>query len=84
MRLDEMIIVLSRVRFLLLHTRIKTVGNQLAKTLLFTWSRATTYRKLKKMVDMGLLESVEKSTGIEYFLTEKGEYFWSKYNELPF
>lgn len=83
MRLDEMIIILSRIKFFINYMETRTVGNQIAKSLVWSWSRATTYRKLKKMERIGILYTEEHSTGIEYFLTDKGEEFWRKYHELP-
>jgi predicted transcriptional regulator len=59
-------------------------GHLLAKMLTFTFSRATTYRKLNKMEKMGLIRVSSGDAPNGWALTDKGVDLWENYNELPF
>jgi predicted transcriptional regulator len=59
-------------------------GHLLAKMLTFSWSRATTYRKINKMEKMGLIRVSYGDIKYGWELTDKGNALWENYNELPF
>lgn len=84
MRMDEMIIIISRIRFAHLFMNENVSGHRIAKMLMFTYSRATTYRKLKKMENIGLIRYADTGNSKEWILTIEGLAFWENYNELPF
>lgn len=83
MRMDEVIIILSRILFIAEYFGAQPTGGAIAKSLTWSWSRATTYRKLSKMQSIGIIECIPRPYGNIWYLTEKGQEFWRNYHELP-
>jgi CTP-dependent riboflavin kinase len=84
MSLSEIQAVLLVIDTIAMLTTRVTTGNQIAKNLKNRWSRATTYRKLKKMERMGLVTHIETLSGHEWLITDKGVKVLERFNELPF
>lgn len=74
--------LIRTVRFLYDVYLFDPVGNKIAATCSDTMSRATTYRKLKKCVDLGLLSSRVDCGVIRYKVTEKGLGYVANYRQI--
>lgn len=66
------------------YDRRPTTGHQIAKVMKARWSRATTYRKLKKCEQLGLIAYTELTKVPQWYVTQRGQEFKDNYNELPF
>jgi hypothetical protein len=84
MRLDEARNIVAAVDLLETFDVGHVSGSKIARQLSKLWSRATTYRKLKKCEDMGLLARLNTRDADDWFVCKRGYELLEAFNELPF
>lgn len=82
MKLSHIMIILKRLRILHEYTELNVSGHRVADELRYSWSRATTYRKLSKCEKLGLIGYADTGNSMEWVITPKGRSFMEDYREL--
>ena len=61
-----------------------TTGHAIADVIDHVWSRTTTYRRLERARQFGLVEYLTDGFVKQWFITSKGHDFLAEFRELPF